>query len=135
MLIVRPETVLRWHRQGCRLVWRQKSRAATPASRLPRETIDVIRQMGRDNPLRGADRIRGELLKLDLRVSKRTIQRYLRQARPSRPPGQAWSSFVRNHAMETWACDFLPVTDLLFRPLYAFFSSSHSAHAAWCTSA
>ena len=89
LVLVTPETVLRGHRQGFRLVWRQKSRAATPASRLPRETMDLIRQMGRDNPLRGADRIRGELLKLDLRVSKHTIQRYLRQARPSRPPGQA----------------------------------------------
>ena len=61
------------------------------------------------------------MLKLDIRVSKRTIQRYLRQARPPRPAGQAWSAFLRNHADAIWACDFLPVTDLLFRPLYAFF--------------
>jgi transposase InsO family protein len=69
----------------------------------------------------GADRIRGELLKLDIRVSKRTIQRYLRLTRPPRPSGQAWSTFLRNHAGAIWACDFLPATDLLFRPLYAFF--------------
>jgi putative transposase len=77
--------------------------------------------MARENPLWGADRMRGELLKLDIRVSKRTIQRYLRQARPSRPSGQSWSAFVRNHAGEIWACDFLQLSDLCFRPLYAFF--------------
>ena len=121
LVIVRPETVLRWHRQGFRLFWRRKSRASPCAPRLPRETIDLIQQMGRENPLWGADRIRGELLKLDIRVSKRTIQRYLRQARPPRPMGQSWSAFVQNHVGDIWACDFLPVTDLLFRPLYAFF--------------
>jgi putative transposase len=62
-----------------------------------------------------------ELLKLDIRVSKRTIQRYLRQARPPRPARQTWSTFLRNHAPDIWACDFLPVTDLLFRQVYAFF--------------
>ena len=113
LVIVRPETVLRWHRQGFRFVWRRKSRAATHAPRLPRETIALIWQMGRENPLGGADRIRGELLKLDIRVSKRTIQRYLRQA---------WATFLRAHAGDIWACDFLTVTDLLFRPLQAFFS-------------
>src|SRR5439155_26682561 len=77
--------------------------------------------IGREDRLWGADRIRGELLKLDIRVSKRTIQRYLRRARPPRAPGQTWATFLRNHAHEIWACDFLPVTDLLFRPVYAFF--------------
>ncbi len=121
LVIVRPETVLRWHRQGFRLFWKRKSRAATRPPRIPRETCDLIRQMAGDNRLWGADRIRGELLKLDIRVSKRTIQRYLRQARPPRPTGQAWATFLRNHAGEIWACDFLPITDVLFRPLHAFF--------------
>jgi transposase InsO family protein len=120
-VIVRPETVLRRHRQGFRRFWRRKSRAATCTARLAHETIALIRQPGRQNPLWGADRIRGELPKLGIRVSKRTIQRYLRQASPPRRSGQAWSTFLRNHAGEIWACDFLPVSDLLFRPLYAFF--------------
>ena len=77
--------------------------------------------MGRDNPLWGAERIRGELRKLGLRVSKRTIQQYMRHAPRSRPPVQPWATFLRNHAQEIWACDFLQVTDLLFRPLFAFF--------------
>jgi transposase InsO family protein len=76
--------------------------------------------MAHENRLWGADRIRGELLKLDIRVSKRTIQKYLRQGRPPRPTGQPWATFLRNHAGETWACDFLPVTDPFFRPLFAF---------------
>ena len=121
LVIVRPETVLHWHRQGFRRFWRRKSRAAICAPRLPRETIALIQQMVRENRLWGADRIRGELLKLDIRVSKRTVHRHLRLTRPPKPSSQAWTSFVRNHANEIWACDFLPVTDLLFRPLYAFF--------------
>jgi putative transposase len=73
------------------------------------------------NRLWGADRIRGELRKLGITVAKRTVQRHLRQARPSPPRGQPWAAFRRNHAGESWACDFLPVTDALLRPLYAFF--------------
>src|SRR2546429_611265 len=83
--------------------------AATPGPRLPRETRELIRRMAGENRLRGADRIRGELLKLDIRVSKRTIQRYLRQARPPRPAGQTWSTVLRNHSPQIWACDFLQV--------------------------
>src|SRR5215210_6535720 len=82
LLIVEPETVLRWHRQGFRLVWRRKSALRSRPSPLATDTIELITQMARDNPLWGAERIRGELLKLDLHVSKRTIQKYLRQARP-----------------------------------------------------
>ena len=68
-----------------------------------------------------AERIRWELLKLDIRVSKRTIQKYMRQVRPKHAQGQTWKTFLRNHAAEIWACDFLQVTDLFFRPLFAFF--------------
>ncbi len=122
LVIVRPETVLRWHRQGFRLFWRRKSRPrSAPKPKVAAETIALIREMAAANHLWGADRIRGELLKLDIRVSKRTIQRYLRRARPPRRAGQGWTTFLRNHAPDIWACDFLPVTDLLFRPVYAFF--------------
>jgi len=77
--------------------------------------------MAGQNRLWGAERIRGELLKLGLHVSKRTIQKYMRQVRTTRPRGQNWRIFLRNHAQEIWACDFLPVTDLFFRSLFAFF--------------
>jgi putative transposase len=75
----------------------------------------------------GTERIRGELVKLDLRVSKRTIQKCLRQARPPRPPGQTWGTFLRNHAGAIWACDSLQVADLLFRPLFTFFIVEHGS--------
>ncbi len=70
--------------------------------------------------IKGAERIRGELLKVGIKGAKRTIQRYMRQARPSRPHGQTWATFLRNHAKEIWACDFLQIHDLFFRPLFAF---------------
>ncbi len=78
-------------------------------------------EMAAHNRLWGAERIRGELLKLDIQVSKRTIQKYMRHSRSKRPSGQNWRTFLRNHAAEVWACDFLQVTDLFFRPLFAFF--------------
>ena len=77
--------------------------------------------MAASNPRWGAERIRGELLKLNVRVAKSTIQRYMRGARPPRRSGQTWSTFLRNHGKDIWAADFLPITDLLFRPLHAFF--------------
>jgi putative transposase len=123
LLIAQPDTLLRWHRQLFRGYWRRRTRAAAPAHRPPLApaTVALIREMATANRLWGAERIRGELLKLDIRVAKSTIQRYLREARPPRPAGQPWPTFLRNHAPAIWACDFLPVTDLLFRPLYAFF--------------
>jgi len=122
LVIVRPETVLRWHRAGFRLFWRRQSRPRTaPKPKVAAETIALIRELAAANRLWGAERIRGELLKLGIHVSKRTIQRYLQQARPRHRSGQAWSTFLGNHAGEIWACDFLQLTDLWFRPLYAFF--------------
>jgi putative transposase len=123
LLIVQPDTLLRWHRQLFRGLWRRKSRV-TPRARRAKaseETIALIREMAVANRLWGAERIRGELLKLDVRVAKWTVQQYMRAARPPQGTGQPWAAFLRNHAPEIWACDCLPVTDLLFRPLYAFF--------------
>ena len=79
--------------------------------------------MARDNRLWGAERIRGELLKLGIRVCKRTIQKYMRQVSTTGPRGQNWKTFLHTHAEQIWACDFLPVTDLFFRSLFAFFIS------------
>jgi putative transposase len=121
LVIVQPETLLRWHRLGYRLFWRRKAAPQPRPSPLATGTIDLVKRMARDNPLWGAERIRGELLKLDIWVSKRTIQKYMRQVPRPRPSGQRWATFLRNHAHETWAGDFLQVTDLLFRPLFAFF--------------
>ena len=121
LFIVQPETLLRWHRELFRLFWKHKSKARSSKPRLSCETITLIQEMAANNRLWGAERIRGELLKLHIRVSKRTIQKYMKQVRPKRARGQTWKTFLRNHTAEVWACDFLQVTDLFFRPLFAFF--------------
>lgn len=119
-MVVKPETMLRWHRRAFQVIWRWKSRSQQKP-RVSREAIDLIRRMAAENRLWGAERIRGELLKLGIRVSKRTIQKYLDVARAPRPSGQSWATFLRNHAKETWACDFLQTYDVWFRPIVAFF--------------
>jgi len=125
LLIVQPDTLLRWHRAGFRLFWKRKSKALSRDPRLPTETVQLIMQMALENRVWGAERIRGELLKLDIRVCKRTVQRYMRQAHKQGPlerkPNQNWTIFLHNHASQVWACDFLPVYDLFFRPLFIFF--------------
>jgi putative transposase len=113
----------RWHRQGFRLFWKYKSRAAFSKPKIAAETVALIKEMAAQNRLWGAERIRGELLKVGISVCKRTIQKYMRQICTSRPRGQTWSTFLRTHAQQIWACDFLPVTDLFFRSLFAFFNT------------
>jgi len=122
LLIVPPDTLLRWHRQGFRLVWRARSASASQRPQVSAETVAAIRRLAAEHRLWGAERIRGELLKLGIRVGKRTVQRHMRAARPPQPGegGQSWAPFLRNHAPGTWACDFLQVIDLGFRSLFAF---------------
>jgi len=121
LLLVRPETLLRWHRAGFRSCWRWESRPGPGRPPLPTETVALIRQMAAENLLWGAERSRGELGKVGIRTAKRTSQTYRRGHRAPRPRGQTWATFLRNHAPDSWACDVLPVTDLLFRPLCACF--------------
>jgi len=121
LLIVRPETLLGWHRADFRALWRRKSRPGPGRPPLPADPIALIRQTAADNPLWGAERIRGELGTLGIRVAKRTIRTAVPSPRAPRPHGQAWATFLRNHAGALWACDCLPVTDLRFRPLFACF--------------
>jgi transposase InsO family protein len=121
LFIVQPETLLRWHRQGFKLYWKYKSRVTSAKPKISAEIIALIKEMASNNRLWGAERIRGELLKLGQHVCKRTIQKYMRPVRTARPRGQTWSTFLHTHAEQIWACDFLPVTDLLFRSLFAFF--------------
>jgi putative transposase len=119
--IIQPDTLLRWQRQGFRLFWKRKSTSAHAQPKLPPETIRLIQQMARENLLWGAGRIQGELLKLGLPVAKRTVQKYMRRARPPHPAGQTWATFLKTHAQDLWACDFLPVVDLWFRQTFIFF--------------
>jgi putative transposase len=121
LFVVQPETVLRWHRELFRLFWKHTSKTDSRQPKISPETIALIKEMASKNRLWGAERIRGELLKLGMRVCKRTIQKYMRHIRLPRPRGQKWATFLHNHAADMWACDFLQVTDLCFRSLFAFF--------------
>jgi hypothetical protein len=130
--IVQPDTLLCWHRELFRHYWRRKSQNKKPKPRTPAETIALIKQMTRENRWWGAERIRGELLKLGIEVSKRTIQKYMAKVRQA--SGQNWATFLKNHAEDIWVCDFTVVVDLLFRPLYIFiileFKSRRVVHIA-----
>ena len=125
LVLVRPETVVRWHRHGWRLFWRWRSRGPIGRPRLSAEVRDLIATMARDNPSWGAERIRGELLKLGIAVSKASVQRY-RRRRPARPPGQTWATFLRNHRPSTWAADLLTVQTLTVKTLYVLVFVRHA---------
>lgn len=128
LLILKPDTLLRWHREGFRLFWKLKSKPNKNSQpKISQETIDLIKEMAANNPLWGAERIRGELLKLNIKVAKRTIQRYLRHTRPIPPSNQNWHTFLKNHSKDVWSCDFVTVTDAFFGQLYAFFILQHSS--------
>jgi putative transposase len=121
LVIVQPETLLRWHRELFRWVWRRKSRPrrrGKPA--LTDDIVALMKEMAKANRTWGAERIRGELLKLGVQVSKSTIQKYIYDVRKPWSPKQTWATFLRNHATEIWACDSLQTYDLFFRSLFVF---------------
>ena len=115
--VVQPDTLLRWHRELFRFHWRHKSQGTPKVST---ETIALIRKLAKENILWGADRIRGELIKLGITLSKRTIQKYMPKDKKSPSSSQSWATFLKNQADYTWACDFTVVYDWLFRPWYVF---------------
>src|SRR3990172_8620846 len=115
--IAQQETLLCWHRELFRNYWRRKSQGKPKISP---ETVALIEKMAGENHLWGAERIRGELLKLGIEVSKRTIQKYMPKERGSRSSSQTWATFLKNQAGDIWACDFTVVYDWLFRKWYIF---------------
>lgn len=123
LTIVQPETVLRWHRQGFRLYWRWKSRDRG-RPRAPQEIRHLVRRMARENPLWGAPRIHGEMLKLGLDLAQGTVSRYMPRER--RPPSQSWRTFMKNHATPIASIDFFTVPTATFRVLYVFLVLSHN---------
>jgi len=120
LAIVQPSTLLRWHREGFRLFWRRRSTAPQRRRRVPEDAVALVRKMAVENRTWGAERIRGEMLKLAISFSKRSIQKYIRDIR-RRPRGQTWATFVQNHAHDIWCCDFVQTHDLFFRPLFLLF--------------
>jgi putative transposase len=129
LAIVQPQTFLRWHRQGFRLFWGWKSRSGRPP--IPADLQALVRRMAQENPSWGEERIANELLlKLGLRVSPRTIRKYLPKRlnpeRGKRATTQRWQTFVRNHAQAIVACDFCVVVTATFRFLYVFVVMEHA---------
>ncbi len=123
MVIVRPDTVVRWHRRGFRAFWRWKSRSRSGRPRIPGEIRDLIREVSLANPLWGAPRIHGELLKLGIEVAQTTVAKYM--ARGRRPPSQSWNTFLRNHAEGITSIDFFVVPTATCRLLFGLLVIRH----------
>src|SRR5881628_2291987 len=117
--IIRPETLIRWHRAGFRRYWRWKSRPLGGRPQIDADLRALIRRMSAENPLWGAPRIHGELLKLGFQVAQSTVAKYMVNGQ-GRPAGQSWWTFLRNHAPEVAAIDLFVVPTLAFELLYGF---------------
>jgi len=118
LTITRPETLVRWHRAGFRGYWRWKSRARGGRPKIEKDLRALIRRMSIDNPLWGAPRIHGELLKLGFELAQSSVAKYMVKRRG--PPGQGWRTFLRDHAPDIAAIDFFVVPTIGFDLLYAF---------------
>ena len=116
--VIRPETLVRWHRAGFRRYWRWKSRSFGGRPQIDTELRELIRQMSIENPLWGAPRIHGELLKLGFEVAQSSVAKYM--VNRAGPPSQGWRTFLRNHAPEIAAMDLFVVPTIGFDLLYAF---------------
>ena len=124
VLIVQPETVIRWHRRGFRAYWRWKSRNLGGRPQIDAELRALIRRMSRENPLWGAPRIHGELQMLGFEVAESTVGRYL--VRTRRSPSQGWKTFLRNHAAGIASIDLFVVRTISFRLLYGLVILRHT---------
>ena len=122
LMIVKPDTVIGWHRRGFRLYWRWKSRRGGR----PRKDAEIrvlIRRMSRENPTWGAPRVQSELRLLGYEVAESTVARYMTRVR--KPPSQTWRSFLKNHVGQIAAIDFFTVPTVTFRVLFCFIVLSH----------
>ena len=124
LVIVKPETVIAWHRKGFRLfcTWKSRRRIGGRPP-VPREVRELIRRMSRENPLWGAPRVHGELMKLGIKISEATVSKYM--TRLPKPPSQTWRTFFRNHANCIASIDFFVSPTATFRLLYVFIVLHH----------
>ena len=123
LVIVQPETVVRWHRQGFRSYWRWKSCAHGGRPRFDPQVRALVRRMSLANPLWGAPRIHGELLKLGIEISQTTVAKYMPRRR--RPPSQSWRVFLKNHRKDMVSIDFFTVPSATFQVLFVFLVLAH----------
>jgi putative transposase len=121
--VIKPETVIAWHRRGFRLLWTWKSRQRFGRPDVPPDVRALIREPSTANPLWGAPRIHGELLKLGIAVSQSTVAKYMR--RHPRPPSQTWRTFLTNHANQIMAADLFVVPTVTFRLLFVLIILAH----------
>jgi transposase InsO family protein len=121
--VVKPETILRWHRSGFMAFWRWKSRKRAGRPKIDRGLRDLIQRMSEENPLWGASRIHGELLMLGFEVAQSTVSKYM--VRRRKLPSQTWKTFLRNHAEAIAAIDLCVVPTLTFDRLFAFLVLGH----------
>jgi hypothetical protein len=125
LVIVKPETVVGWHRAGFRLYWRWKSQPRVGRQRIAEEIRVLIRRLAQENSDWGAPKIHGELQKLGFVLSERTVARYLRQIQRRGNPAKKWLAFLRNHREAIVALDLFTVPTATFRVLYCFFVIEH----------
>src|SRR5258708_36585464 len=125
LLIVKPQTVISWHRAGFRLYWRWRSRRRGGRPKVTDEIRGLIRRLAEDNPDWGAPKIHGEFLKLGFVVCERTVARYLRRIQRRGDPGKRWLAFPENHREVIVAFDFFTVPTVTFQLLYCFFVIEH----------
>ena len=123
LIIVKPETVVAWHRKGFRLFWTWKVCHGQPGADDPKEVRELIRKMSRENPLWGAPRIHGELLKLGIDIGETSVAKYM--VRPRKRPSQTWRTFLENHVKTLVSVDFFTVPTIRFRVLYVFLVLAH----------
>jgi hypothetical protein len=123
LVLVKPDTVVRWHRMGFRLYWRWKSRRRGGRPGVSRDVRDLIRRMAQANPLWSAPRIHGELLELGIEVAQDSVAKYM--PRRPEPPSPTWRSFLNNHLTQIVACDFLTVPTATFGILYVLVVLAH----------
>ena len=123
LIIVKPETVIAWHRKGFGYYWAWKSRHRQGRPFVSTELRDLIRKMSLANPRWGAPRIHGELLKLGIELSQATVAKYM--VRHRKPPSQTWRTFLKNHMTNMVSADFFVVPTITFRLLFVFVILSH----------
>jgi putative transposase len=125
LVIVKPETVIGWHRAGFRLYWRWRSRQRCGRPKITGEIRALIHRLAEENANWGAPRIHGELLKLGYVVSERSVARYMRRIRRRGDPAKRWLAFLQNHREVIVAFDFFTVPTVTFQLLYCFFVIAH----------
>src|SRR6195256_85534 len=124
VVIVKPQTVIAWHREGFRLFWTWKVRRGQPGRPpVPKDVRELIRKMSRENPLWGAPRIHGELLKLGVDIGETSVGKYI--VRKRKPPSQTWRTFLENHVKTMVSIDFFTVPTIRFQVLYVFLVLAH----------